>query len=188
MKNIRIHDFIRKQYRKIKMFFLRKKYRLKNVHKTFYIGGKSFISRDLHAEKYVYIGPNCIIYPNVRIGAYSMLANDVKIQGGDHLYCKVGTPVIFSGRDTIKETVIGRDVWIGTGSFIKVGVKIGDATIVAAASVVIKDLEPCSIYGGNPARKIRSRFETDSDKEKHLHMLHINEMTFDCNMLPKSLQ
>ena len=56
---------------------------------------------------------------------------------------------------------IGNDVWIGHGVYISRGVKIGDGAVIAARSVVVKDVEPYTIVGGVPARPIRKRF---SDK------------------------
>lgn len=53
---------------------------------------------------------------------------------------------------------IGNDVWIGEGVFISRGVSIGDGAIIAARSVVTKDVEPYAIVGGIPARTIRYRF------------------------------
>lgn len=162
---------IREFYRIIRMMIIRRKYNLQNVHKTFYAGGKSKISSDLIAEEYVYIGPNSIIYPKVKIGAYTMLANNVSIIGGDHVFDIPGMPIIFSGRDVLHETVIGKDVWIGAFSVIMAGVTIGEGSIVAAGSIVTKDLEPYTIYGGVPAKKIRARFDTIDDIKKHQEML-----------------
>jgi len=162
---------IRKYYRDIRMFYIRRKYGLKNVHRSFYMGGKSAVSKDLHAEEYSYIGNGCIVYPKVKIGAYTMLANNVSILGGDHLYDKPGIPIIFSGRDELKVTTIGKDVWIGAFSIIMTGVKIGDGTIVAAGSIVTKDLEDYSIYAGVPAKKIKSRFNSEDEILAHKEML-----------------
>lgn len=50
-----------------------------------------------------------------------------------------------------KITDIGNDVWIGHGSFIKAGVTIGHGSIVAAHSVVVKDVPPYAVVAGNPA-------------------------------------
>ena len=58
-----------------------------------------------------------------------------------------------------RDTVVGHDVWIGHGSVIMPGVTIGSGAIIAAASVVVRDVEPYMIVGGNPARPIRKRFE-----------------------------
>ena len=155
----------------MKMFAYRKKYNLKDVHPTFYMGGKSVISNDLKAGAYVYIGPRCIIYPKVSIGDYSMLANDVSIIGGDHKFDRPGIPIIFSGRDNLKHTEIGKDVWIGAYVRIMAGVTIGDGTIVALGSLVTKDLEPFSIYGGVPAKKLKDRFKNHMEIEHHKMML-----------------
>ena len=59
------------------------------------------------------------------------------------------------------DTVIGNDVWIGRESVIMPGVKIGDGAIVAAYSVVAKDIPPYSVFGGNPARFIKKRFDDE---------------------------
>jgi virginiamycin A acetyltransferase len=56
------------------------------------------------------------------------------------------------------DTVIGNDVWIGTDTVIMPGINIGDGAIIAAKSVVTKDVEPYTIVGGNPAQKIKKRF------------------------------
>lgn len=58
-----------------------------------------------------------------------------------------------------RDTVVGHDVWIGHGSVIMPGVTIGSGVIIAAASVVVRDVEPYMIVGGNPAQPIRKRFE-----------------------------
>ncbi|MCR5249789.1 MAG: CatB-related O-acetyltransferase [Lachnospiraceae bacterium] len=56
---------------------------------------------------------------------------------------------------------IGNDVWIGDHVLIMEGVTIGDGAILAAGSVVVKDVPPYAIVGGNPAKLIRSRFSEE---------------------------
>lgn len=68
---------------------------------------------------------------------------------------------------SLKKTIIEHDVWIGHGAMVMPGVKIGTGSIIAAGSVVTKDVEPYSIVGGNPARHIRYRVESPL-KEKLL--------------------
>lgn len=59
------------------------------------------------------------------------------------------------------DTVIGNDVWFGRNCVVMPGVKIGDGAIVAAHSVVTKDVEPYSVVGGNPAHFIKKRFDDE---------------------------
>lgn len=52
-------------------------------------------------------------------------------------------------------------MWIGRESIIMPGVKIGDGAIIAAYSVVVKDVPAYTVYGGNPARFIKERFDAE---------------------------
>lgn len=56
------------------------------------------------------------------------------------------------------DTVIGHDVWIGYEALIMPGVKIGHGAIVSSRSVVVSDVAPYTIVGGNPAKPIKQRF------------------------------
>lgn len=55
------------------------------------------------------------------------------------------------------DTVIGDGVWIGMRAMIMPGVKIGEGAVIAANSVVTKDVEPYCIVGGNPAVVIKKK-------------------------------
>lgn len=59
------------------------------------------------------------------------------------------------------DTVIGNDVWIGQNATFLPGVQVGDGAIIAANSVVARDVPAYHIAGGNPARVIRKRFEDE---------------------------
>lgn len=59
------------------------------------------------------------------------------------------------------DTVVGNDVWFGRESVVMPGVHIGDGAIIAAYSVVVTDIPPYTVYGGNPARFIRERFDSE---------------------------
>ncbi|HEQ1858745.1 TPA: CatB-related O-acetyltransferase [Providencia alcalifaciens] len=59
------------------------------------------------------------------------------------------------------DTIIGDGAWIGMRAFIMPGVKIGEGAVVAANSVVVKDVAPYTIVGGNPAKPINTRFSHD---------------------------
>ena len=172
-------NVIRKSYRSLKMFWFRRKYGLNDVHPTFYLAGKGFISSDLIADKHSYIGPSCSIPPRVSIGRFTMLAPRVHILGGDHIYDDPSRPIIFAGRPKTPPTKIGEDAWIGSNVLIMAGVTIGDGAIVAAGSIVTKDIPAYSIYGGNPAKFIRMRFNED-EIVQHKKMLQSND--FEVNL------
>jgi len=57
------------------------------------------------------------------------------------------------------DVIIGNDVWLGTGCTIMSGVTIEDGAVVAACSVVTKNVPPYTIVAGNPAKQIRKRFD-----------------------------
>jgi len=56
------------------------------------------------------------------------------------------------------DTVVGHDVWIGYEAVVMPGVKIGHGAVVASKSVVVGDVPPYTVVGGNPARPLRQRF------------------------------
>lgn len=58
-----------------------------------------------------------------------------------------------------KPTIIGNDVWIGTGAVIMRGVTIGDGAAIASGAVVTKDVPPYAIVGGVPAKILGYRFD-----------------------------
>ena len=70
----------------------------------------------------------------------------------DRDFRKSTAPVI------LKVTTIGNDVWIGHGAFILPGVNIGHGAVVAAMSVVTKDVPPYAVVAGSPAKLVRYRF------------------------------
>ena len=69
----------------------------------------------------------------------------------------------FSGieAETKGKTIIEDDVWIGINSLILSGIKIGQGAVIAAGSVVTKDVPPYAIVGGNPAHILKYRFNNN---------------------------
>lgn len=100
---------------------------------------------------------NTIIGP-VTIGDNVMLAQNVVISGIDHIYQNVEDPI--SAQDVASAMVlISNDSWIGANSVITKGVKIGKHSIVAAGSVVKRDVDDFTIVAGNPAKPVK-RYDT----------------------------
>jgi chloramphenicol O-acetyltransferase type B len=57
---------------------------------------------------------------------------------------------------------IGNDVWIGSGATIMSGVTVGNGAVIAANSHVVRNVGPYEIWGGNPARLIKIRFDSET--------------------------
>lgn len=111
------------------------------------------------------------------IGKFCQIASGTKFIMGsaNHRLCSVTTyPFnVFGGAWTENtpphmdqlprkgDIIIGNDVWIGRESVIMPGIKVGDGAIIAAYSVVAKDIPAYTVYGGNPARFIKARFDDE---------------------------
>jgi acetyltransferase-like isoleucine patch superfamily enzyme len=116
---------------------------------TLSIGDNTFVGHgcSFHVSKSISIGDHCLLAAGVSI--YDMDGHPLDAQARrEHR----PTPP-----DSIHPVVIGDDVWIGHGSMILKGVTIGDRAIVAAHSVVTRDVPSDCIVGGNPARILRSQ-------------------------------
>ena len=130
--------------------------------------------------KNCYIGRNSQIETNVNIGNNVLIANNVAIIGRyDHHYQEIGKTIressqirdlSYSWRGLNEETIIEDDVWIGYGSIILSGITIETGSIIAAGTIVTKNIEKYSIYAGNPAKKISSRFKDEFDLKRHLNL------------------
>jgi virginiamycin A acetyltransferase len=59
------------------------------------------------------------------------------------------------------DTVVGHDVWLGYRTLVMPGVTIGHGAVIAAGSVVVSDIPPYAIAGGNPARVLRMRYDEE---------------------------
>jgi acetyltransferase-like isoleucine patch superfamily enzyme len=101
----------------------------------------------------VFINQNCTFYD---LGGID-IADDVMI-GPNVSIITSGHPLEPSERRSVtigKPIVIDRNVWIAAGATIIGGVTIGESSVVAAGSVVTKDVPANTLVGGNPARVIR---------------------------------
>ena len=127
-----------------------------------------------------YISSGSVIN-KTKIGKYSSIGSNVKTIGGNHpvehfvsthpafysLQKQSGFTFVdkqiflehkYCDSDNKYSFIIGNDVWIGSNVLILEGVKIGDGAVVAAGSLVIRDVEPYEIVAGVPAIVIRKRF------------------------------
>lgn len=124
----------------------------------------------------VQFGDYCNVSSPLVVGDYVLMAGRVCFIGkNDHTF---NTPCqyIWNGpRGVSKSTIIENDVWIGHRATIMGPVHIGAGAIIAAGSVVTKDIPACEIWGGVPAKKIRNRFSTDEQKSNHLNFIGKNK-------------
>ena len=117
---------------------------------------------------------------NATIGRYCSIAPSSRLMGKEHPLDRISTHT-FTCRDYYNKWVaesfgvelgaipfertdrggliVHHDVWIGGSVLLRPGVSIGTGAVVAAGSVVVKDVPPFAIVGGNPARLIRYRFD-----------------------------
>lgn len=106
----------------------------------------------------VYVGPYAVIYGHggVEIGTHTLISPHVTIVSSNHRVGRVDESIMRAGNDLLP-TKIGVGVWIGANAVILGGVTIGDGAVVAAGSVVTKDVEPGAVVAGVPARLLRKR-------------------------------
>lgn len=129
----------------------------------------------------IYIGSNASIGPyglfwtsraRIIVHDYVLIGPRVTIITGDHRKDVIGKHIIEisdaeKNAEDDQDVVIEEGAWIGANVTILKGVTIGEDSIVAAGSVVTKDVAPYSIVGGNPAKELRKRF---SKEELELHI------------------
>ncbi|SCY39843.1 CatB-related O-acetyltransferase [Flavobacterium caeni] len=111
------------------------------------------------------LGYNNFLSGDITIGKYCQIGGDVAIHTTNHPISHLSTYInrsLFDGEllelKEVKKVNIGHDVWIGHNVIITGNVTVGNGAILAAGSVVTKDVPPYSIVGGVPAKIIRKRF------------------------------
>lgn len=139
------------------------------------IGTILWAPNKLNVNSNVYIGKYCTIQCDGSIGSNVVIANQVGLVGRwDHDFSVIGKTVYdapwigsseYQGLGLGLTIVIEDDVWIGYGATILSGVLVGRGAIIAAGAVVVNNVEPYSIVGGVPARKIGDRFSRDQITE-----------------------
>ena len=125
-----------------------------------------------------------VIGNNVQFGSYCRIRNEatfkdnILIAGSvcfigrnDHDISKPGQLIWNGERGRDGRVIVESDVWIGHGCIVLSGVTIGMGSIIAAGSVLTKDVPPCEVWGGVPARKIRDRFKNEAEMLHHLEYL-----------------
>jgi acetyltransferase-like isoleucine patch superfamily enzyme len=119
---------------------------------------KIYGSGELCIDEGTFIGHQVILISSapasIKIGKNVDIAPRVFVGTGSHELDPVG--IRMAGLGTSKDIIIGDGVWIGANSTILPGVRIGKQSMVAAGSVVTKDVAEYTVVAGNPARPIKS--------------------------------
>lgn len=125
---------------------------------TFYPGIKISPGTNISFGNYVDLAWGVLITTRgtVTIGDRTLVGYGTKILSSNHNIPAAQGRIFDSGHEA-KPVVIGEDVWIGAHCVILAGVSIGEGAIVAAGSVVTKDIEPYTVVGGVPAKPLKTR-------------------------------
>jgi acetyltransferase-like isoleucine patch superfamily enzyme len=127
-----------------------------NGHFTFYHGASIFINEGATLEVgqgYINSKANISCFKKIKIGDDTVISEGVTIRDSDN-------HVILGKENEVTEEVeIGNHVWIGLNAMILKGVKIGDGAIIAAGSVVNKDVPSNCLVGGVPAKVLKKNVE-----------------------------
>ncbi len=136
---------------------------------TFGRGTVFYAPHEIRIGDNVYIGKYCTLETDIEIEDDVLIGNNVGLVGKyDHDYSRIGTSIKaspwigdkdydFKGKNL--KIYVERDVWIGYGTVIVSGVRIGRGSIVGAGSVVLSDVAPYTVVAGNPARVVSKRFD-----------------------------
>ncbi len=120
----------------------------------------------IHYPQYLSIGKNVAINNGfwvdarggVEIGDNVLIGPHVTIATVNHRFDRANIPIRKQGH-IIKGVVVEDDVWLAAGVILLPGVRIGRGSVIAAGSVVTRNVEPYSIVGGVPAKEIKKRFK-----------------------------
>jgi chloramphenicol O-acetyltransferase type B len=134
--------------------------------------GVDFAKFNINIGNNVQFGRNCSVSSDVTFGNYILVAGNVNFVGrNDHTFNFPGKTIWDSPRGERQTTFVSNDVWIGNNSTILAGVRLGNGCIIGANSLVTKDVPDCEIWAGNPAKKIKDRFDDPADKTNHIVFL-----------------
>lgn len=132
--------------------------------------GQYFYKSRIHLGDNVYIGEGAHLSASegIFIGNGVTIGPALMVIGGDHKFDVVGSNIHEAKMGGVNERIIVEDdVWIGARVTLLKNARIGEGAIIGAGAVVTRYVPPYTIYAGNPARMIGTRF-TKMQLEAHL--------------------
>lgn len=156
------------------LIFLLPRFRLLNALKGYYLrfffGAKIGSHVVFYPGIWIFTGRNFKLGHHVDLATRVLITTDGGVEIGDRTLVGYGTQIIsrnhkvpplpgsiFGAGHEAKKVSIGHDVWIGANCVILPGVTIGSESVIAAGSVVTKDIPPGVFAAGVPARVIKAR-------------------------------
>jgi len=125
------------------------------VHPTAGIYGSALIwyPPNLTMGPHSYLGPksNCYCMAPISIGAYALTSQGAQLCAGTH---DIDDP---NFQLKTRPIIIGDHAWIAAEAFVGPGVTVGEGAVLGARGCAFRDLEPWTVYAGNPARLLRRR-------------------------------
>ena len=128
---------------------------------------------EVHIHGWTHLTPQTILGKNPNFNGFNVIGKG-KVVFGDNFHSGVecmiitqyhnyeGDAIPYDSTYIQKDVTIGDNVWLGNRVIILGGVNIGEGAIIQAGAVVVKDIPPCAIAGGNPATVFKYR-----DKEHY---------------------
>jgi acetyltransferase-like isoleucine patch superfamily enzyme len=127
------------------------------------LGAFTYVAKESQIQ-YAEIGKFCSIGPGVKIG-FGLHPSSEFVSSHPLFYSTSKQAQLVIAKENkfeeYKTTYIGNDVWIGSNSIIKDGIRIGNGALIGAGAVVTKDVPAYAIVGGVPAQLIRYRFSEE---------------------------
>ena len=96
-------------------------------------------------------GVDCYNMAPLSVGDFTIISQRVYLCGGTHDYTIASHPLV------VRPVTIGSNVWIAAEAMVSPGCTVADGCVIGARALVFGDLEPWSVYSGNPARRIKTR-------------------------------
>jgi putative colanic acid biosynthesis acetyltransferase WcaF len=128
-------------------------------------GAKVTPTANVYGGARVWYPPNLELGANATIGARVYVYSAAKIIVGDHAIVSPGAFLCTAGHDiedphfqTVAAPItIGARAWVASEAFVGPGVTIGEGAVLGARGCAFRDLEPWTVYAGNPARELKRR-------------------------------